>query len=377
MTQLKKDQIYHRLRTAILSGQYAPGFRLPSEPDFCIELGVSRVTLRSALQRLSVEGLISRQSRHGTIVAQQPTLKQNKVLFVDGERAEVDEYYPVLYILPSLDQACRERQLTLDKIDLRSFPAAEISSLAERIGQEYLGIVSVASGFHGQEVLLELFRASNLPVVIAHGLETDHQITGMSVVATDERAAFADGLRHLASFGHRQVATIWLQETLRRGFEQDEYACLLDSLGMDSDPRLCVSLPRFDEEAGITVVRDFLEKHPCRPTALMCYSDHVAMLCYPALRQLGLRVPDDMAVMGYCGLPGGALLVPPLSTVDVGYARIGVMAVELMLQADQWHRPEIKPPLVFSPYVVKSRQSTEKILWQEKLSSKLGTFAPC
>ena len=55
---LKKDNLYQELRQEILSGHYAPESRLPNELDFCRQLGVGKVTLRSALERLEKDGLV-------------------------------------------------------------------------------------------------------------------------------------------------------------------------------------------------------------------------------------------------------------------------------------------------------------------------------
>ncbi len=364
MDQLKKDQTYYRIQSAIASGQYAPGSRLPSEPEFCRELGVSRVTLRSALGRLAEEGLIERSTRRGTKVLGVVPSPPRKILFINGAAEEIAEYHPVLHILPSVDQACRQHRLGIDHLDMRQLPRQGIMALAERISQEYQGIVGVAGNFHGHEALLELLRACRLPVVLAHALALDHKVTGMAVIATDERASFADGLRHLAGFGHRRVATVWLAGMRHRGYGDDDYAALLASLGMDGDPGLCITLPRYDEKDTLAVVTAFFQRQTVRPTALMCYSDYAAMLCYPALLRMGLRIPEDVAVMGYSGLPGRALLSPPLSTVDVGFSRIGVMAVELLLRADEWHRGGTAAPLVYSPYVMDCRQSTEHLVWE-------------
>jgi DNA-binding LacI/PurR family transcriptional regulator len=361
MEKLKKNQTYDRIRSAIESGQYPRGSRLPAEPEFCRQLGVSRVTLRSALSRLAKEGLIVRTPRNGTMVLPEP----RKLLFVNANPGSMEEYNSCLHILPGVDQACRQHGLGMDLFDLPLIQANGIQALAEKISQKYMGIIVVTSSFLGHEPILDLIRSTGLPAVLAHAQEEDHKITGLPVIATNVREAFADGLRHLACFGHRQVATVWLNFPYRRGHNKEEYAALLDSLGMNSDPKLMINLPSCNEKDAFETVQTFFRQQKVQPTALMCYSDYIAMLCYPALQALGLRIPEDVAIMGYCGLPGRTLLTPPLSTVDVGYARIGTMAVELILRADEWFRPEGgNAPLIYSPHVVDCRQSTDQIVWQ-------------
>ncbi len=361
MKKLKRDQIYEQIRSAIESGQYPRGSRLPAEPEFCRQLAVSRVTLRAALSRLAKEGLIARGSRTGTVVLSEP----RKFLFINASNENEEVYHPSVYIFPAVDRACRQHGLGVDYLDLISIPTSGIMALTEKIRQKYLGIVTVASHFHGHEPILDLIRSSALPTVLAHARETDQKVTGLPVIATNEREAFADALRHLACFGHRQVATAWMTGSSQRGYNNDEYAALLASLGMNSDPTLTFNIHPHDEKAAFAAVQNFFKRQTLRPTALMCFSDYVAMLCYPPLQAMGLRIPEDVAVMGYCGLPSRALTNPPLSTIDVGYDRIGIMAVDLLLRADKWFQTNAaESSLLYSPYVLDCRQSTNHLAWQ-------------
>ena len=70
-----------------------------------------------------------------------------------------------------------------------------------------------------------------------------------------------------------------------------------------------------------------------RPSAVLCYSDYFALYVYEALKKLSLDMPEDVAVMGTCGYPGGAFLSPPLSTVDYQYKKLGRLGVETLLGA--------------------------------------------
>ena len=75
---LKKDNLYQELRQEILSGHYAPESRLPNELDFCRQLGVGKVTLRSALEKLEKDGLVIRMPGKGTFVS--GTGRSNRIL---------------------------------------------------------------------------------------------------------------------------------------------------------------------------------------------------------------------------------------------------------------------------------------------------------
>lgn len=76
-----------------------------------------------------------------------------------------------------------------------------------------------------------------------------------------------------------------------------------------------------------------LMRRPNPPTALFCYNDRMAMGAYEALRGLGLRIPQDVAVMGFDNQEIiAAHLFPPLSTVELPHYKMGVWAVNYLVQ---------------------------------------------
>ena len=88
--------------------------------------------------------------------------------------------------------------------------------------------------------------------------------------------------------------------------------------------------------------------------------DFYAMEVMACLQEKGIRVPEDIAVMGYCGYPGATWLEPSLSTIDLNYAGIGRASVELLASAGSWFRVEdAAVPVVTIPYRIVERNSTK------------------
>ncbi|MCE2532415.1 MAG: substrate-binding domain-containing protein [Acidimicrobiia bacterium] len=83
----------------------------------------------------------------------------------------------------------------------------------------------------------------------------------------------------------------------RTGYEQ-----ALAEAGMPGDERLVVHASSFSMPAGAKAAMQLLQQDD-PPTAIMCADDTLAFGVISAVRELGLRVPDDLAVMGYCDLP--------------------------------------------------------------------------
>jgi LacI family transcriptional regulator len=69
------------------------------------------------------------------------------------------------------------------------------------------------------------------------------------------------------------------------------------------------------------------------PTAIFCANDLMAVGCYEALHELGLRIPDDVAVMGYDDREIAQHLHPPLTTVLLPHYEMGSIAAEMLLDA--------------------------------------------
>jgi LacI family transcriptional regulator len=71
---------------------------------------------------------------------------------------------------------------------------------------------------------------------------------------------------------------------------------------------------------------------PSPPTAIFCANDMMAVGCYDALRELGLRIPQDVAVVGYDDREIARHMHPPLSTVVLPHYAMGISAAELLIE---------------------------------------------
>ncbi len=105
-----------------------------------------------------------------------------------------------------------------------------------------------------------------------------------------------------------------------------------------------------DENGGFEAAQLLLKKHP-NLDGLFCFNDLVAVGALAALKQLAMRVPDDVAVVGFDDIRLASLIRPTLSTVRVDKGRLGRAMVQMLLSRIQNHRPGdaeevIRPELV-------------------------------
>jgi LacI family transcriptional regulator len=155
---------------------------------------------------------------------------------------------------------------------------------------------------------------------------------GYRGIVPDERQGAYDVVSELIRAGHRRIAYLddeW--QPAAAGLRREGYVQALTDAGIVPDPRLRLSaLPRV---RGGLKIAEFLDlPKRVRPTAVFCFNDRQAMGAYRAVRQRGLRVPDDLSVVGFDDQEFIASeLDPPLTTVRLPHRDMGHLAVEMLL----------------------------------------------
>jgi LacI family transcriptional regulator len=125
---------------------------------------------------------------------------------------------------------------------------------------------------------------------------------------------------HLAGLGHRRIATVTGRMSLRAALER---------AGIPADPAL-IRPGDFTFESALDAAAGLLAL-PDRPTAIFASSDMQALGVYEAVRRGGLRVPEDVSVVGFDDLPMSGWMSPPLTTVVQPLAQMAAMATRTLL----------------------------------------------
>ncbi|MFA7231973.1 MAG: GntR family transcriptional regulator, partial [Victivallaceae bacterium] len=331
---LKKDSVYNQLRQTIRSGKLKPDDKLPGELQLANDYNISRVTLRSALQKLEQEKLIVKVNGKGTFVSK--NIFNGRFLAISPSVADVTE--PMQYILPGIKNRLAEMNIKLEvcsKKFVRNINPNEAGALFKK--HEVRGVFLLGGFYNGDEPELNMLKASGLPILLPHAARQDRSVLDFAMMISDDRLAFGDGIRQLASQGHKRIGTIFNTHLLKwkgecRGFTVSEFLEFLKVNRLAAFPDLIKDADS-SMESIFNAVKELMFG-PNSPTAIMCFSDFYAIYVYEALRRLKITTPEQVSVMGYCGYPGGQLMSPALSTVDLMYENIGQMAADLMLRAD-------------------------------------------
>jgi DNA-binding LacI/PurR family transcriptional regulator len=135
--------------------------------------------------------------------------------------------------------------------------------------------------------------------------------------------------RHLIGLGHRRIAMICGPDHLFCQARLDGYRSALQSAGLPARDDLVVRAGLSTDEGLVAALG--LLKRPQRPTAIFACNDLQALGVYRAARTLGLRVPQDLSVVGFDDLPLAAMVDPPLTTVRQPLTEMAMAATELAL----------------------------------------------
>jgi len=151
-----------------------------------------------------------------------------------------------------------------------------------------------------------------------------------SVQVEDQSASMA-ATQHLLNLGHKRIA--FLSGPLAAPWSQERfegYRRALREAGMDVDDRL-VFQAEISVESGAQAAMQILNES-CKATAVQAVSDLTAVGCADALLNQGIRIPQDMSVVGFGNILTSEFFRVPLTTVRQPKYRLGVAAVEIMQQ---------------------------------------------
>jgi LacI family repressor for deo operon, udp, cdd, tsx, nupC, and nupG len=179
---------------------------------------------------------------------------------------------------------------------------------------------------------------------------------GVPYVGIDNHLAASDAVRHLLAQGHTRIALINAGHGYLYGRQRaDGYRDALGAAGIDADPAWHVEVDSLDYAAGESAALTLTKLGRNRPTAVFAVSDTLAIGVINGLRGAGLRVPDDMAVMGFDDIAVAAQIDPPLTTVAQPMRELGETAARLLLK--RLHDPRADVPGVLLPHKLMLRRS--------------------
>ena len=231
-----------------------------------------------------------------------------------------DPYFP--HLTQGIAYTCNEHDYIISLFLIQT--QEDERKLYPRISQGLLDGVIVQVGAIGDQFINALLQGT-IPSVVA-GRPQHHPEA--NYVDVDNIAGAYNAVMHLLQLGRKRVATITGDMGTTAGLDREKgYRRALMKRGIPIEPDLIMH-GDFTEISGYYGMQRLLSH---KPDAVFAGSDTMAMGAMRAIKQAGLSVPEDIAIVGYDDLPPARMASPPLTTIRQPIHRFGVKAVEILL----------------------------------------------
>jgi DNA-binding LacI/PurR family transcriptional regulator len=225
-------------------------------------------------------------------------------------------------IISGIEEYLRKRDYFFLTVVHRHNPEllSRYSQLLSERGVE--GVITVDTTVHDEP---------SLPTVAVAGHK---KVTGVTNIVLDHHRAAFLALSHLKEMSHERIAIIKGNPLSSDSKDRFRGICqVAQQLGLEIDPDLTVQID-IDEstpQLGYPFTKQLLARN--KPfTALFAYNDLSAIGAIRALQEHGLRVPQDVSVMGFDDIPGAAFHTPSLTTVRQPLNRMGQVAAQSLVE---------------------------------------------
>lgn len=247
-----------------------------------------------------------------------------------------DPYFPL--VIQGVSAACNARGYSV--MLWLAEPEHERKTINQILSSSLIDGVVVSSMLM-DDPLLEQLSESSRPFVTIGRHPTNDKINYVDV---DNRSGAYQGVTYMLRRGRRRVAIINGPENTIASC--DRYQGYHDALRERGLPLLEELADRgdFADAAAYQAMKRLL---PHRPDGVFATSDAMAMAAMRAIREAGLRIPQDIAVLGFDDIPPAANSNPPLTTIRQPIQRTGSVAAEMLI--DLIERPDPQPRRVVLP----------------------------
>ncbi|MGI4789311.1 MAG: substrate-binding domain-containing protein [Janthinobacterium lividum] len=316
-----------QIRTDVQTGTLKAGDRLPSFIELRNEHQISRGTVEKAHALLERDGLIVREQGRGVFVAQPKAMPATGIIgFAGGGFTETRTSLYWAHLLDAIQKEAAREKLQLLLMTETSDPSlwSKIDGLLLSVNDEliYSYLQTLPPAFSCVSILTAIDECS-------------------SVMAGDYQGS-KEATRYLISLGHTRIGYLIAGHSYLVESRLNGYRDALQEAGIEPSlhglrqmhPRPVHDSKNEFIEQGRRSVRKWLSDdwHKYGYTALLAQNDNAAIGAIEAFRESGLRVPEDVSVIGFDGNETYDYFSPRLTTVEVPLLEIGTAAVQMLIR---------------------------------------------
>lgn len=311
------------LRRRIGGSRLPPGSPLGSEVALAEESGLSRMTVRRAVQALIDENLLERKAGRGLFVAEAKP-RPRRILYLAGNLL----WMPAVRAAHAIQSLAEERGVEVSVFDARGDITAFRRELASLPDSGFSGAIAMSQHDAECNRLFGALSLGGFPLVV---IDQSFSEIPLPSVASDNRAGGRLAAEALIAAGHRNIAFLGDLDADTTAARAQGVADACAAALVPPPAKYDIPAQRFDdwEPAVREGIRKILATTPAT-TAIACSCDAVARIALRALAEAGVEVPRDMSLTGFDDDPIAEWTSPPLTTVRQDFDDMGRRALELL-----------------------------------------------
>jgi GntR family transcriptional regulator, arabinose operon transcriptional repressor len=330
----KYQAIYRSLKSAIISGKYKAGQRLPSESELVKTFSASRITVNRALRELQLGGIINRRAGSGSYVNADTAPSYTFGLLIP-ELGQTEVFEPICRGMAEAQAVDGQHVLqwskSLGDSDTRESQAVELcrQMAAQKISGVFFAPMELTSAKDAvNQNIVNTFDQAGIPVVLL-----DRDLVGYpdrsdyDLVGIDNRRAGYTITAHLLSIGCRRIAFV---ARLGSAPTVDARIAGYREAMLDSENPWETTFARRISPLDKKAVSEMMSS--VRPDGIVCANDFTAANLIKTLAELGIAVPGEVRMAGIDDVKYASLLAVPLTTIHQPCVEMGAAAVATMIQ---------------------------------------------
>ena len=356
--KLKAGAFYENLKSRIVTGLLAPGTKLPSETECMEAYGISRYSVRKALGRLEEEGLIRKKQGKGCFVYQPNRYRagegSKQVLLI---ASRVENFY-FLKSISGIENALSEKGYTLT-IKLSNYDSRiEGELLCKAFSGHYAGLLLFPSESAYLHTNLHLYRYIEERKIPCVSLGNKLCSTDIPSVTTDDYTGGRIAAEYFVKRGHRSFACLMNQEEYSGCMRYAGFAAGLHERDIPVERCHILWFGHAEIDSLFREEADNILRLAERTTAFFCFNDAAAVNLYRLFVENGVRVPEDVSIIGYDDSYLCEINPVPLTALHQDPETAGYIAAQNLLRLIEDENYDCNK--VFMPYL-KERDSVADI----------------
>jgi GntR family transcriptional regulator of arabinose operon len=367
--QTKYNMVKGKITEWIVSGQVRPGDKIYSENELVKMFGVSRHTVRQAVGEMVHEGWLYREQGAGTFCSNRiiQNTPQNEAIKTNGKNIGVITTYISDYIFPSIirgiesyltDQgysltlACTDNDIEKEKQCIQSMLSRNIDGLI---------VEPTKSSNYNPNInyYLEL-EQKNIPYLMINQFYS--QLIPPHIIVNDEKGGFI-ATDHLMKLGHKKIIGIFKTDDLQGVYRMKGFIRAFRENNIPFFSEMVITYSTEEQNSNLLEnIKKHLLSSKVIPTGIICYNDQLALSVLNVLRELKLRVPEDISIVGYDDSHLAEASEVKLTSVKHPKLEMGIEAAKWIVSAVENKNLEGSNPssIVYEPEIV-IRNSTASL----------------